>query len=107
MRTSKHSKNTAIYMRGFNSNYYCKVIEYRDNEDGDSRAACVLRFYLFERKYNRSGEAYYSIVPVVVVTRNTSERLDFTIGPPKRSIEEYERIAKEFLRWVDINIYIE
>lgn len=82
---------------------YVKLIECRDNEDGDSTVVCQLVFNIYKMEFS-SGEAYYSIVPVVVVTRNTSERLDFTIGPPKRSIEEYERIAKEFMEWVDMNI---
>ena len=85
---------------------YYKVIEYRDNEDGDSMVVCQLVFNIYKMEFS-SGDAYYSIVPVVVVTRNTDERLDFTISHHKRSIEECERIAKEFLRWVDINIYIE
>ena len=54
-----------------------------------------------------SGDACYSIVPVVVVTRNTDGWLDFTISHSERSsIEECERIAKEFLRWVNLNIDI-
>ena len=88
----------------YNKPYYRKVIEYRDNEDGDSMAVCQLVFNIYSREYKCIDYAYYSIVPVVVVSRNTDERLDFTIGPPKRSIEECERIAKEFLRFVDNNI---
>ena len=84
---------------------YCKVIKYRKDEDGDYWVVCQLVFNIYKMEFS-SGNAYYSIVPVVVVTRNTNERLDFTIGPPKRSIEEYERIAKEFLRWVDVNVDI-
>ena len=86
--------------------YYYKVIECRDNEYGDSMVACQLIFNIYKMEFS-SGEAYYSIVPVVVVTRNASERLDFTIGSPERSVEECERIAKEFMKWVDINIDIE
>ena len=86
---------------------YCyKVIEYRDDDDGDSRAVCQLLFNLYETECKLSEFAYYLIEPVVVVTRNTSERLDFTIGPPKRSIEECEHLAKEVLRWVDVNVDI-
>ena len=87
--------------------YYYKAIEYRKDEDGDSRAVCQLLFYLFETKDNRNGNVYYSIEPVGMVSRNIEERLDFIISNPKRSIEECERITKEFLRWVDINIDIE
>ena len=89
----------------YNRPYYSKVIEYRDNEDGDNIAVCQLVFNIYSREYKCSGDVYYSIVPVVVVSRNTEERLDLTISQPKqRSIEECERIAKEFMRWVDMNI---
>lgn len=84
--------------------YYYKVIEYREDEDGDSRAVCQLVFNLYETEDNRFGKTYYSIEPVVMVSRNIEERLDFIISHPKRSIEECERIAKEFMRWVDMNI---
>ena len=84
---------------------YCKVIKYRKDEDGDYWVACQLVFNIYKMEFS-SGNAYYSIVPVVVVTRNTNERLDFTIGPPKRSIEEYERIAKEFMKFVDVYVDI-
>lgn len=85
--------------------YYCyKAIEYRDDEDGNSRAVCQLLFYLFEQEDNRSGYVEYAIKPAVIVSRNTDERLDLTISQPKRSIKDYERIAKEFMEWVDMNI---
>lgn len=87
--------------------YYYKVIEYREDEDGDSRAVCQLLFYLYETEDNRFGKTYYSIEPVVMVSRNIEERLDFIISHPKRSIEECERIAKEFMRWVDVYVDIE
>ena len=104
----------ALKGRGYNfvcndNNYkmYCyKVIEYRKNEDGDNRAVCQLVFNLYETEDNRFGKTYYSIEPVVMVSRNIEERLDFIISHPKRSIEECERIAKEFLRWVDVNVDI-
>ena len=86
--------------------YYYKAIEYRDDGEGDSRAVCQLLFYLYELKDNRSGYVYYSVEPLVTISRNIEERLDFIISNPKRSIEECERIAKEFLRWVDLNIEI-
>ena len=91
----------------YNRPYYSKVIEYRDNEDGDSMAVCQLVFNIYSREYKCSGDVYYSIVPVVVVSRNTEERLNFTISHPKSSIKNYERIAKEFMRWVDVYVDIE
>lgn len=90
----------------YNKPYCYKVIEYRKNEDGDYWVVCQLVFNIYKMEFS-SGDAYYSIVPVVVVSRNTDERLDFTIGPPKRSVEECERIAKEFMRWVDMYVDIE
>ena len=82
---------------------YAKLIEYRKDEDGDYWVVCQLVFNIYKMEFS-SGNAYYSIVPVVVVTRNESERLDFTIGSPERSVEECERIAKEFMKFVDANI---
>lgn len=84
--------------------YYRKVIEYREDEDGNRRPVCVIFFNLCETKDERSGYVDYSIAPVVTVSRNTDELLNFGISNPKRSIEECEYIAKEFLRWVDNNI---
>ena len=91
----------------YNKPYCYKVIKYRKDKDGDNRAVCQLLFYLYELKDNRFGKTYYSIEPVVMVSRNIEERLDFNVCHPKRSIEECERIAKEFMRWVDMNINIE
>ena len=91
----------------YDNPYYYKVIEYRDDEDGNRRAVCQLLFNLCEMKDDRSGYVYYSIEPIVTVSRNTDEMLNFGISKPKRSIDEYEYLAKEFLRWVDINIDIE
>ena len=86
---------------------YCKVIKYRKDEDGNRRPVCLILFNLCEMEDECSGNAYYSIEPTVTVRRNTDERLNLTHIRPKRSIEEYEHLAKEFLRWVDINIDIE
>ena len=88
----------------YNKPYYYKVIECRKDEDGNSGAACQLLFYLFEQEDNRSGYVEYAIKPAVIVSRNTDELLNFGISKPKRSIEECERIAKEFMEWVDMNI---
>lgn len=91
-----------------NYKIYCyKVIEYRKNGEGDSRAVCQLLFYLYELKDNRSGYVYYSVEPLVTISRNIEERLDLNVCHPKRSIDECERIAKEFLRWVDMYVDIE
>lgn len=91
----------------YDNPYYYKVIEYRKDEDGDSRAVCQLVFNLYETEDNRSSEVYHSIEPVVMVNRNIKERLDLTISHPKRSIEDCERIAKEFMLWVDVHVDIE
>ena len=42
-----------------NNPYYYKVIEYRDDEDGNRRAVCQLLFTLCETKDDRSGYVYY------------------------------------------------
>ena len=88
----------------YNRPYYYKVIEYREDEDGNRRPVCLILFNLCEMEDECSGNAYYSIEPTVTVRRNTDERLNLTNIRPKRSIEECERIAKEFLRFVDNNI---
>lgn len=86
--------------------YYRKVIEYREDEDGNRRPVCVIFFNLCETKDERSGYVDYSIEPIVTVSRNTDELLNFGISKPKRNIEEYEHLAKEFLRFVELNIDI-
>ena len=91
----------------YDNPYYYKVMECRKDEDGDSRAVCQLVFNLYETEDNRFGKTYYSIEPVVMVSRNIEERLDLTISHPKRSIEECERLAKEFMLWVDVYVDIE
>lgn len=87
--------------------YYCyKAIEYRDDEDGNSRAVCQLLFYLYATQGLRPNEFFYSIEPHVDVSRNIDERLIFDICHPKRSIDECERIAIEFMKFVDMNIKV-
>ena len=81
---------------------FYKVLEYRNDENGDIRAVCQLVFYLYEIKDNH--DTYYSIEPVILVSRNVDERLDLIMPYPQRSIEELERIAKEFIQWVDVTI---
>ena len=88
----------------YNRPYYYKVIEYREDEDGNRRPVCVIFFNLYETKDERSGYVDYSIALVVTVSRNTDELLNFGMSKPERSIEEYEYLAKEFLRFVDNNI---
>ena len=90
----------------YNKPYYYKVIEYREDEDGDSMEVCQLVFKIYKMEYHCSDDMYYATVPVVVVSRNADERLDFIIAHPKRSIEECERIAREFMEFVDMNIKI-
>ena len=83
--------------------YYYKVIEYRKDKYGDKRAVCQLLFH----QYESEDIHYYSIEPTVLISRDDDERLDLKISCPQRSIEECERIAKEFMRWVDVYIDIE
>lgn len=83
--------------------YYYKVIEHRQDEYGNSRAICQLLFDLYEVEDN-TGHVYYSIEPVAIVSRYTTERFDFAISNPKRSIDECERLAQEFMKFIDDNI---
>ena len=84
--------------------YYYKAIEYREDKYGDNRAVCQLLFYLYE--VEMSDRTDYSIEPTVDVSRNIDERLIFIICHPKRSIDECERIAKEFMKFVDVYVDI-
>ena len=83
--------------------YYYKVIEYRKDKYGDKRAVCQLLFH----QYEAEDIQYYSLEPTVLISRDDDERLDYKISYPQRSIEECERIAEEFMRWVDVYIDIE
>lgn len=82
--------------------YYYKVIEYRKDKYGDKRAVCQLLFH----QYEAEDIHYYSIEPTVLISRDDDERLDLKISCPQRSIEECERIAEEFMKFVDVNINI-
>lgn len=82
---------------------YCRAIELRDDNNGRKRAVCQLFFNL----YDFSGiveQENYSYEPVVCVSRNTDERIDLMLSHPKRSIDDCERIAHEFMKFVDNNI---
>lgn len=86
--------------------YYYKVIEHRKDKYGDNRAICQLIFYLYKTQGLRPDEFFYKIEPHVDVSRNTDEWLIFDICYPKRSIDECERIAIEFMKWIDNNIKV-
>lgn len=82
---------------------YYRVIEYRTDKHGDIRAVCQLFFNL----YDFSGfieQEDYSYEPVIYVSRNTDEHIDLTLSHPKHSIDDYEHIAREFMKFVDNNI---
>ena len=89
-----------------NEGYYYKVIESRKDIGSDSRVDCLLVFNFYDLADSCDGGVHQSIEPSVMVTSNTGERLDLTISHPKYSIEEYERIVKEFMNFVDIHINI-
>ena len=89
-----------------NEGYYYKVIESRKDIAGDSRVDCLLVFNFYDLADSCDGGVHQSIEPSVMVTSNTGGRLDLTISHPKYSIEEYEHIAKEFMKFVDIHINI-
>ena len=87
-----------------NQPYYYKAIEYREDKYGDNRAVCQLLFYLYEMEV--FDRIHYSIEPQVDVSRNIDERLIFNICHPKRSIDECELLAIEFMEWIDMNIKV-
>lgn len=83
------------------SNYY-KVIEYR-NDNGKQRAICQLLFNLYDFSGFAKPEDYF-YEPVICISRNTDEHIALTLSSPQLSVEEYERIAIEFLKFIDNNI---
>lgn len=87
----------------FDVPHYYRVIEYRTDKHGDTRAVCQLFFNL----YDFSGfieQEDYSYEPVIYISRNTDERIDLTLSRTKHSIDDCEHIAQEFMKFVDNNI---
>ena len=94
-------------LRGDGWNYYYKVIERRDDGFGEERAINQLLFKIFhlnEFKDRVPKESMYALEPVVMFSRNTSERIDLTLSYPMFSIDELEDIAIKFGEWADKNI---
>ena len=87
--------------------HYYKVMEYRPDKYGDQRAVCQLIFYLYDFTDYGIDIEPYSYEPIIFVSRNSDERIDLNACHPKRSIDECERIAHEFMKFVDNNIPIE
>lgn len=89
------------------THYYYKVIEYADNEYGETRAINMLLFkiYNFEDYYDRvPAESMYAFEPVVMFSRTTDERIDLILSYPKFPIEYLEEKAKSFGEWAKKNI---
>ena len=87
-----------------NRPYYYKVIEYRPDKYGCQQAVCQLIFYLYDfTDYGIDSEPY-SYEPIIGVSRNSNEHIDLNVCHPKRSIDECERIAREFMKFVDNNL---
>ena len=84
----------------YDATYYCKTIEWRTVEDGKERVVCKLLFNLYDFSGFVEQEDYF-YEPIIHISRNIDEHIDFVLSFPKLSVEEYERIAIEFLKFID------
>ena len=87
----------------YESPYHYKVLEWLTVKDGKERAVCKLLFNLYDFSGFAEPEDYF-YEPVIYISRNTDEHIALTLSSPELSVEEYERIAIEFLKFIDNNI---
>lgn len=86
------------------THYLYKVIEYANDKYGDNRAynQLILKVWNLEKYADRVPvQSLYSISPVIMISRDTDERIDLHLSYPKRDIKELEKIAKDFGEWVN------
>ncbi len=83
--------------------YYSKVIVRRRDEDGNERAVCILTFTVYDF-FNFVGYESFDLEPTVMISRGVQERVDLLLAHPKLKVKECERIAKEFLAFMDSKI---
>lgn len=84
------------------THYLYKVIEYADDKYGDTRAInqLILKVWCFEKYANIvPKESMYSIEPVIVISRDTDERIDLHLNYPKHTVEYLEEKALQFGEW--------
>ena len=84
------------------THYLYKVIEYADDKYGDTRAInqLILKVWNLEKYADRvPEESMYSIEPVIMISRDTDERIDLHLDHPKHSVEYLERKARQFGEW--------
>ena len=99
-RKEEHPKGNGL-------NYFWKVIEWRKDKYGESRAVNQLLFKIWhfeEFKDRFPADSMYSLEPVIAFSRNTSERIDLMVSYPEHSIDELEELASRFGKWADDNI---
>lgn len=105
----RNFKMKDLYKPNYNGHfkYYYKVIERDYDKYGDSIAINQLFFRpwsLWEFRDRLHSDNWLSLEPVVMFGRNSGERIDLTLQYPERSIEELEKIAKNFGEWCKQNI---
>lgn len=106
----RNFKMKDLYKNNYNGlfYYYYKVIDRQPDKYGESRAINQLLFRpwsLWQYRYSLSDEdRFLSFEPIVMFGRNTDERIDLSITYPERSIDECEKIAKDFGEWCKTNI---
>ena len=84
------------------THYLYKVIEYADDKYGNTRAInqLILKVWNFEKYADRvPEESMYSIEPVIMISRDTDERIDLHLDYPKHTVEYLERKARQFGEW--------
>lgn len=93
--------------KGNGINDYWKVIEWREDKYGESRAVNQLLFKIwhFEEFRDRCPDnSLYSLEPIIAFSRNISERIDLCLSYPERSIDELEELAAKFGKWAEENL---
>ena len=86
-----------------NHPYYYKTLLKRKDKYDEQRSVCtlIINVYDFSEFVNHECLSYE---PVVTISREVEERIDMNLCHPKHSIEECERIALEFMKFVDNQI---
>ena len=84
--------------------YYYKVIDRAEDKYGDMRAIVQLMFRVYRCELPRDQVEYFSLQPVVCVSREIDELTDLHLDHPQRTVQELEQIAHKFGLWVRMSI---
>lgn len=84
--------------------YYYKVIDRAEDKYSDMRAIVQLMFRVYRCELPRDQVEYFSLQPVVCVSREIDELTDLILDHPQRTVQELEQIAHKFGLWVRMSI---